>query len=168
MTNFSPLDNEATLAERIKAELLGDDPDLDERTFLDTLEGATNIMEMLGAAVRTAVYYGHVIEMQKRRKAELELRQERTEAEMYRLRDKVRDIMLRLDIKQLRQDDFTASLRATAPKVIVTDETLIPVDYWEMRPHLNKQFLLDRLKDGAQVDGATLSNSGMSLAVRTK
>ena len=157
MTNFSPLDNEANLAERIKAELLGEDPDLDERTLLDTLEGATNIVEMLGAAIRTAVYYGHVIEMQKRRKAELELRQERTEAEMYRLRDKVRDIMLRLDIKQLRQDDFTASLRATPPKVIVTDETLIPADYWELRPHLNKQFLLDRLKDGAQVDGAMLS-----------
>ena len=166
--SFSPLDNEANLAERIKAELVGEDPKLDERTLLDTLEGATNIVEMLGAAIRTAVYYGHVIEMQKRRKAEIELRQERTEAEMYRLRDKVRDIMLRLDIKQLRQDDFTASLRATPPKVIVTDETLIPVDYWELRPHLNKQFLLDRLKDGAQVDGAVLSNSGMSLNVRTK
>ena len=166
--SFSPLDNEATLAERIRTELLGDDPKLDERTLFDTLEGATNIMEMLGAAVRAAVYYGHVIEMQKRRKAELELRQERTEAEMYRLRDKVRDIMLRLDIKQLRQDDFTASLRSTPPKVIVTDETLIPVDYWELRPHLNKQFLLEKLKDGAQIDGAVLSNAGMALAVRTK
>lgn len=166
--SFSPIDNEANLAERIKAELVGEDPELDERTLADTLEGATNIMEMLGAAVRTAVYYGHVIEMQKRRKAELELRQERTESEMYRLRDKVRDIMLRLDIKQLRQDDFTASLRATPPKVIVTDEKQVPNVFWEMRPHLNKQFLLDRLKDGAQVDGAVLSNAGMSLAVRTK
>ena len=166
--SFSPLDNEANLAERIKAELLGEDPDLDERTLLDTLEGCTNIMEMLGAAVRTAVYYGHVIEMQKRRKAELELRQERTEMEMYRLRDKVRDIMLRTGIKQLREPDFTVSLRATPPKVIVTDEAQIPTDYWELRPHLNKQFLLDKLKAGAQIDGAVLSNAGMSLNVRTK
>lgn len=166
--SFSPLDNEAARAARIRERLLADNPDIDERTLADTLEGCTNVTEMLAATLRTAIERALFSEALKRHRPELEARQDRIDAIVHALRDKVRDVMIEHNIKQLREPDFTASLRATPPKVIVTDETLIPVDYWELRPHLNKQFLLDKLKDGAQVDGAVLSNAGMSLSVRTK
>ena len=51
---------------------------------------------------------------------------------------------------------------------MVVDETLIPQTFFEMRPHLRKRDLLNALKDGAQFDGAVLSNPGLSLTVRTR
>jgi hypothetical protein len=37
-----------------------------------------------------------------------------------------------------------------------------------MRPHLDKRRLLDEMKSGVEVPGATLSNPFLSLSVRTK
>jgi hypothetical protein len=64
--------------------------------------------------------------------------------------------------------DFTASLRSAPPHVVVTDEKLIPQSFWEMRPHLRKSDLLVVLKDGVEIEGAALSNTGMSLSVHTR
>ncbi len=76
--------------------------------------------------------------------------------------------MLETDIKKLQMPDFTASLRNAPPHVVVIDEKLIPQAFWEMRPHLRKSDLLAVLKDGVEVEGAALSNPGMSLSVRTR
>jgi hypothetical protein len=37
-----------------------------------------------------------------------------------------------------------------------------------MRPHLRRRELLDALKDGEPIEGALLSNPGMSLTVRKR
>ena len=71
-------------------------------------------------------------------------------------------------MKKLQMPDFTAALRSAPPHVVVIDEKLIPETFWENRPHLRKRELLDALRDGAQVEGAVLSNSGMSLSVRMR
>jgi hypothetical protein len=76
--------------------------------------------------------------------------------------------MLKADVKTITKEDFTVSLRNAPPHVVVVDETLIPQTFFEMRPHLRKRDLLNALKDGAQFDGAVLSNPGLSLTVRTR
>ena len=45
---------------------------------------------------------------------------------------------------------------------------MIPQDYIEQRPHLLKREIGEALKNGTPVEGAVLSNPGMTLSVRTR
>jgi len=51
----------------------------------------------------------------------------------------------------------------------VLDEVAVPSIYWEPRePRLNRQGLLNELKDGAEIEGVALSDPEPVLSVRTK
>jgi hypothetical protein len=106
--------------------------------------------------------------MLKTRIGEMSDRLERFRHRAEQRRQLVRDVMLNADVKKLQMPDFTASLKNAPPHVVVIDEKLIPATFWEQRPYLRKRELLDALKDGAVIDGAELSNPGMSLSVRTR
>jgi hypothetical protein len=72
-------------------------------------------------------------------------------------------------MKKLEQPDFTASLRAVPPGLVVGDESLIPADYWKPQPaKLDKRGLLTALNAGTSVPGVSLGNGGTTLSVRTK
>ena len=148
--------------------LLLQDPEIDERTLADTLEGLTDFTDMLAATIKAAL-------KDEREAAALKLEMEDNAARLKRFQDRaayrrqtVRDAMLNADIKNITTPSFTASLRDAPPHVVVIDEKLIPQTFFEMRPHLLKRDLLAAMKDGAQVDGAALSNPGTSLTVRTR
>ncbi len=152
----------------IRERLLIEDTDIDEQTLADTTEGMTDLHELLAAIVRGALEDELLAHMLKVRMAEMAARLERYQHRAEKRRHLVRDVMLETDIKKLQMPDFTASLRNAPPHVVVTDEKLIPQSFWEMRPHLRKSDLLAVLKDGVDVEGAALSNMGMSLSVRTR
>jgi hypothetical protein len=79
------------------------------------------------------------------------------------------EAMTEVGLTKLEQPDFTASVRAGFPSLVVTAEDLIPEDYWvPQTPKLNRQALLSDLKQGGSVPGAQLSNSQAVLMVRTK
>ncbi len=152
----------------IRERLLIEDTDIDEQTLADTIEGLTDLHELLAAIVRGVLEDECLAAMLKARMAEMDARLERYLHRAEKRRHLVRDVMMEADIKKLNMPDFTASLRSAPPHVVVTDENLIPQSFWEMRPHLRKSDLLAVLKDGAEVEGAALSNSGMSLSIRTR
>jgi Gp157 protein len=80
-----------------------------------------------------------------------------------------KDVMVELDLKKITAPDFTVSLRPGMPSLLVLDEAAVPSIYWEPRePRLNRQELLNELKDGAEIEGVTLSNPEPVLSVRTK
>jgi hypothetical protein len=54
------------------------------------------------------------------------------------------------------------------PSLLVLDEAAVPSIYWEPRPRLNRQELLNELKGGADIEGVTLSNPEPVLSVRTR
>jgi hypothetical protein len=84
-------------------------------------------------------------------------------------RELVTSVMERADIKKLAEPDFTASLRASPPAVVVTDEGQIPQAYWKPQPpKLDRQGISVALKSGGTVPGALLNNPEMVLSVRTK
>jgi hypothetical protein len=67
------------------------------------------------------------------------------------------------------EPDFTMSLRAQPPKLLVTEESTIPEEFWRPQaPKLERKALLAALKAGAIVPGATLDNGGVTISVRTK
>ena len=70
---------------------------------------------------------------------------------------------------KLTAPDFTASIRINPPSLLIMSEAEIPQDFWvPQTPKLNKNGLLDAINSGWAVPGATLSNSEISLTIRTK
>lgn len=152
----------------IKEKILADNPDIDDQTLADTVEGLSELPDKLAAIVRDALEAETFAVALKVRMGEMEERLERFQHRAERRREIVRDTMLEAGLSKLQMPDFTASVRKGTPHVVIIDEALIPATFWEQRPHLRKRELGEALKDGAQIEGATLSNPGMTLSVRTR
>ncbi len=153
------------IQERIRVQ----DPQIDEQTLADTVDGLTNLSEILGAIVRSALADEALALGLKSRIAEMEGRLERLRERAAKRRQIVKDTMVELDLKKLAAPDFTASLKPGIPALIVLNEEAVPSIYWEPRePRLKRQELAIDLKGGAEVAGASLSNPEPILSVRTK
>ena len=77
--------------------------------------------------------------------------------------------MVELEIKKIAAPDFTVSIRPGMPSLLVLDETAVPSIYWQpVAPRLNRQELLNELKEGADIKGVALSNPEPVLNVRTR
>jgi hypothetical protein len=96
-------------------------------------------------------------------------RLERLQDSAAKRRQIAKDAMLEFAIKKITAPDFTVSMRPGMPSLLVLDEAAVPSIYWEPRePRLNRQGLLNELKDGADIQGVALSNPEPVLSVRTR
>ena len=141
-------------------------PEADEETLADTLEGITDLQEMIAAVIRSALVDEALhmglcsrLEDMKTRLARLEERGA-----------KKRQLALaEVGLTKLEQPDFTVSARAGSPALVVIAEDRIPGAYWlPQPPKLDRQTLFGELKRGVEIPGAQLSNPQPVLMVRTK
>jgi hypothetical protein len=154
-----------TIRERIRAE----DPQLDEQTLADTVEGLTDVHEIIAAIVRAALVDEALATGVKSRIAEMQGRLERLQDCAAKRRQIAKDVMIDLEIKKIAAPDFTVSVRPGIPSLLVLDEAAVPSIYWQpVPPKLNRQELLGELKGGAEISGVSLSNPEPVLSVRTK
>jgi Siphovirus Gp157 len=153
------------LRDRIRAE----DPDIDERTLADTVEGLTDLPEILASIIRCALADEALASGLKGRLEDMQGRLERLKRRAEKRRQLAREVMLELDLKKLDAPDFTVSIRPGTPTLLVLDEALVPKNYWEPRePRLNRQELLSDLKRGTEIAGVALSRPEPVLSVRTR
>src|SRR5262245_17454015 len=144
-------------------------PEADDETLADTLEGITDLHEMIAAVIRSALVDEAFQAGLRTRLEEMRQRLARLEARAAKKREVALEAMCETGLKKLEQPDFTASTRAGLPPLVVVAEELIPPDYWMPQPpKLDRQYLLARLKGGGEVTGAQLGNPKPTLAVRTK
>src|SRR5262249_21636442 len=154
-----------TIRDRIRAA----DPQIDEQTLADTVEGLTDLHEILAAIIRGALTDEALAAGLKGRIADTQGRLDRLEDRAAKRRQIAKDVMLELDLKKLSAPDFTASIRPGMPALMVIDEAAVPSIYWEPRePRLNRLGLAADLKQGAEIAGVALSNPEPVLSVRTK
>jgi len=157
--------NYRALRERLRTQ----DPTLDEQTLADTVEGLTDLHEIVTAIIRAALNDEALAVGLKGRIAEMQGRLERFEDRASKRRQIAKDVMVELDLKKLTAPDFTASIRAGTPALMVIDEAAIPKIYWEPRePRLDRQTLSAELKAGTEITGVTLSNPEPVLSVRAR
>jgi len=166
---MTPLAFSAATYSAIRDRLKAEDPSIDEQTLANTVEGLTDLHEILTAIVRSALVDEALANGLKGRIAEMEDRLERLKDRASKRRQIAKDVMVELDVKKLNAPDFTASIRAGMPALMVIDEKAVPSIYWEPRePRLNRQGLVTDLKQGAEITGVTLSNPEPVLSVRTR
>ena len=153
----------------IRDRLRAEDPQIDEQTLADTVEGLTDVHEILAAVIRAALADEALASGLKGRIAEMEDRLGRLRDRAAKRRQIAKDTMVELDLKKIPAPDFTASIRPGMPALMVIDEAAVPSIYWEPRdPRLNRQGLLADLKQGTEITGVALANPEPVLSVRTK
>ena len=165
----SDLHAELNRFQAVRCRLLAEIPDLDAETLADTLEGITDLKEMLAELIRSALEDEALAAGLSTRLSDMKARLERLETRARRKRQLALKTMGEADMAKLEQPDFTASLRQAAPALDVTAEDKIPAAYWKPQPFkLDRQGLLQALKSGTAIDGACLAPPQQCLSVRTK
>ena len=153
----------------VRERLRVEDPELDEETLVDTVEGLTNLHEIVAAIIRSALGDEVLVQGLKGRIGEMQNRLGRLEDRASKRRQIARDVMVESEIKKITAPDFTVSIRPGSASLVVVDEAVIPHAFWEPRePRLNRQALLGELKSGAIIAGVQLSNPEPVLSVRSK
>ena len=155
--------------EYLREQLQAEYHEADEETLHDTLEGMTSLPEALANIVRSylddlalAAALGTRISGMQDRLAQIEQRAEKKWAV-------VTAMMERADLRKLTEPDFSGTLRAVPPGLLVTDEREIPESFWRQQaPKLDRRALLAALTSGQAVPGAGLGNGSLTLSVRTK
>ena len=157
--------NYRSVRDRIQSE----DPQIDEQTLADTVEGLTDLNEIVAAIIRSALADEALATGLKTRVAEMQDRLERLKDRASKRRQIAKEVMVELDLKKITAPDFTVSIRPGTPALLVLDEAAVPSIFWQpSAPKLNRQGLLSELKEGAEITGVTLSNPEPVLSVRTR
>lgn len=161
----SQLAQHVYVRERLMAEI----PDLDSQTLRDTLEGISDLKEMLSTLIRSALEDEALISGLSSRIAEMKTRLERLERRVRKKRELALHAMCDGDIPKIVEPDFTASLRQGAPALEIIAEEAIPASFWKPQPDkLDRAGLIAALKGGLKTNAAKLSDPALQLSVRTK
>ena len=160
---------EVTKYQLLKQRLLSEYPQTDDDTFQDTLEGITELHEMIAAVIRSALVDEALQVGLRSRLDDMKQRLTRLDLRCEKKRQLALEAMSETGVRKLEQPDFTASARAGSPALVVVSEGDIPETYWVLQsPKLNRQALLADMKRGDEIPGVQLGNPKPILTVRTK
>lgn len=155
----------SAVRDRIRAQ----DPEIDEQTLADTVEGLTDLHEIIQAVVRSALLDEALARGLKCRIADMQGRFDRLQDRASKRRQIAKDVMVHLNLKKINAPDFTVSIRDGSPSLIVINEDEVPKIYWQPgEPRLKRQQLAEDLKQGDDIAGAELSDPEPILTVRTR
>jgi hypothetical protein len=144
-------------------------PDIDDQTIRDTLEGITDLHEMIAAVIRSALVDEALSTGLQKRLEDMRERLSRLEERGAKKRQLALEAMDEVGLNKLQQPDFTASTRPGSPSLVVMAEGDVPSPYWVPQPpKIDRQALLGELKRGAEIPGVQLNNPKPVLVVRTK
>ncbi len=165
----SPLSRELTHHQYLRERLEADFPDADEECLHDTLEGLTNLTDMLAEVLRSCLEDQSLASALKARMADMQDLLSRFEERARKKRELVCTVMEEAELKKLMEPDFTVSLRPSRAPLMIIDEEAIPGDYWKPQPaQLDRMGLISALSNGRDIAGAVLGNPPMTISVRTK
>jgi hypothetical protein len=167
--NIPALKSEVQIYNRLRREVMEQYLNLDDETIRDTLEGITDLHEVIAAVIRSALVDEALQTGLRSRVNDMKERLSRLELRATKKRLLALGAMTEVGLTKLEQPDFTASARAGSPALVVVAEETIPATYWVPQPpKLDRQALLAELRRDAGIPGVQLSNPQPVLTVRTK
>lgn len=142
--------------------------DLDPQALIDTLEGETDLKEVLQKVAAQVLDYEALAQATQERIADLQARKARTVKAATTLRAIILQAMDTAEIQKITGPEMTLSYRQTAGKLVIDDESKVPSDYFKQPPPvLDKKALAEAIKEHA-VEGCHISNGELSLTIRVK
>lgn len=146
-------------------DVIGDDDEM----AMTAIEGETELTECISEAVdRISELNSHCEALDLRIK-DLSERRSRFDVQAERIKTAVFAAMGQAEIRKLELPQATLSVRAVPPKAEIVDEALVPSKFWKAKdPVLDKKAVLEALKAKEDVPGASLSNGGETLSIRSK
>jgi hypothetical protein len=149
----------------------GDTGDDDGAALAHQIATATELRGALTAILRSARADEVMVSRLAADIATLQTRKSRLEARAERKREVALGVMIEAgdDFARIEEHDFTAAVKATGRQLLVTDESVLPAEYFEQPPlKLRRAALKAALKAGADVLGATLTNGAPTLQISVK
>ena len=141
------------------------DPDILE----DTLEGVSDLPDLLKEVVRSSLDDEVLVEALRERLAAMKERLERLQASQETKRSLVASTMQKAGLARLLAEDFSVSVRQGPPRLEITDEKSISPAFLVLQaPRIDRAGLLAALKQGETVEGAALQPGLTYVQVRTK
>lgn len=157
------LSKQSAAAAALIEEIGRDDDDLTR----DMVEGETDLFESIQAALDEIGECEIMVAGLKDHIAKLKTRQDRAEGRAAALKGAIDQAMAMAEITSHKFTTATVSRKDTPVKLIVTDEAAIPSRFWEPQPpKLDRKLLLDALKAGDDIEGASKSNGGSTIQIR--
>jgi hypothetical protein len=156
--------------QRLRAEFRALYPDADEQTILDTVEGQSEIRDVMLMVLESGLEDEMLAAAAMARSEEIKARAGRLAQRAENKRMMVLRAMEACGITKIEAETLTASTRRVPGKVLINDEAAVPGIYMvepvPPPPHPNKSAILSALKAGMKVPGCTLSNGGVTLTIR--
>lgn len=147
-------------------DMLGDD--FDEVTFLDTLEGETDAMDIADRLIASALDADAMADAIKAQETELRARRDRMESRANAYRHQMMTLLDAIGVKKLERPRATISKRAGSTRVVIVDDAAIPSQLCKVVQTPDKAAIKAQLQAGEAVPGAALEMGPDSLSVRVK
>jgi hypothetical protein len=143
--------------------------EIDDETLRDTLEGISDLPQLIQAVIRSSLDDEVLIIALKQRLDDMAERLSRLKARFEKKRGLACWAMTSADIHKIQAEDFSLSLRQGPPRLDITDEEKIPNEFLVPQPpRLDRAGLISALKRGDVVPGTILVNGEMHIAVRVR
>jgi hypothetical protein len=154
------------LIERVAAELAPYRDD--EQTYLDTLDGETDAMDLLDRAIAAEQSDRASVQAIAAHVADLKTRAERIEMRADAARRVQMMIVKAVGLRKVERPLATLSIRAGSVSVRITDEGAIPTQLCKTITTPDKSAIKAQLQAGVDVPGAILATGDETLSVRVR
>jgi hypothetical protein len=159
----SELNHYQILADQLKAQY----GDIDDETLRDTLEGISDLPDLIKEVVRSSLDDEGTVAALKSRLEQMQTRLDRFKARADKKRDLVCWAMGNAGIAKLQAEDFSVSLRHGTQRLEIVDDKMIPTEFLvPLPPRVDRASLLSKLKQGTAVPGAMLVHGQPHISVR--
>ncbi len=128
------------------------------------IEGETDLLEVISKVVEEIDAELSHIEALSLQMDRIKRRSDRKKDKVERLKTSISSALELANLSSHETPLAKITIKKIAPKLVVTDEALIPTNYWKpQEPKLDRKTLLSDLKAEQEVQGASLSNGGQTI-----
>ena len=143
--------------------------DADEQTRLDTLESLQITDDFKYKSLNVAGYFQNIdaeIVALKEAEQRIATRRKSMESHSQSLKNYLLINMQRTGITKIECPEFSISLAKCPVSVQITDESLIPEQFFRIKKEIRKSYIADFIKEHGELDGARLVSDKVRLNIK--
>lgn len=140
----------------------------DERAYLDTLEGETDLCELVRKLLNEIEQDEGVQSALAEQISDRQARKARAAERVKHNREAIAALLECANLDKLALPEATVSVRQLPPKAIVTDEAAVPDEFCKFTRKPDLTAINAGMESGAAIPGVSFDNGGTSLTVRRK